>query len=1150
MKLKFWTLIFLLALATMARAATNDLTGLLQKGLFEEEANRDLTAAIANYQSLTNAFDKDRQLAATAIFRLGECYRKLGKTNEAVVQYERILHDFNDQQTLVTLSQQNLTGLRQRGTVGSETLAELDNLRAALARTQADVARIDALPAANRTVGIASMYGNDKNIQTLSQELQSLRQKEAALLTRYLPENSQVKDVSKQVQAAEEALKIRTDNLTAAAHASLDAAEEAYRQKVAEVTSGSSSSGVAANSSQTAQLKSLGAAQRAELAQNESLLKTLQSMNKEDLRKALPGIFPDNQLDTLENRLTEAKQNLVQLKIQYGPDHPRYHNAEDLIKTIEQQIDDRIDGIMLGTQAKIDSEKSYLANIEGATPSTGTSGGGGSSESPTTDEEQQEIRRIQAMIQNSPDLINAPGQGVHGSDTPLLVAASKGQLIVAKYLLDHGADVNGFSANHGSTALCTAAENGHKAMVELLLAHGADVSAGGLNPLFLAVSRGYTGVAQVLLAHKADVNKPSGTDTSGQRPVHVAARDNRTDLLQVLLNNKADVNVTDKDGHTPLELAAMANATAAAKLLLDLKAATETKDIYGNTPLCEAADRGNTDMVSLLLNSGAAVDATNSHNATPLLLAVAKGHADAARVLLEHKADPDHRGTLPQFRPYPWIAQQDWNKQPVTFAIMITNTEILKLVLDAGANPEGDSSLVEASPLFYAIDKNYVDGLQLLLQHGANANRPSTNGIPPLTMIVSRRADKRMVPLLLDKGADPNAESRQYYPPLFYTSDPEIGRWLLDHKADVNLQTASGLTALMNASETNFVKFLLENGAKTDLQQTNGNTALHYAAGTYSSSPEKVALLLEHKANPNIQNEVGNTPLDIAQAGVSGQIPYTLLQAHAGGIAPAKVSPDNEQKIVELLTQAGGLANLPKRNQIEVRRGVNTAFTMYKDSQGRNRYSLLEVIAASYNFLTQHTSGRWLHDAPFRAQMFGGIESPIRFPDFKKVVIYRRTENSAKQTPINVDLDKILNTANCSQDTMLEWGDVVEIPEADHPVDLNWPGLSDEIVTTFTNCTSREVTIKIKDESTTLKLAASFHDPGNGPCQSTHASFMLRSVLDNSKLIRVSSDLSRVKVTRTDPATKKTTEWIVDCTNPKESDIWLRDGDVIEVPEK
>ena len=61
---------------------------------------------------------------------------------------------------------------------------------------------------------------------------------------------------------------------------------------------------------------------------------------------------------------------------------------------------------------------------------------------------------------------------------------------------------------------------------------------------------------------------------------------------------------------------------------------------------------------------------------------------------------------------------------------------------------------------------------------------------------------------------------------------------------------------------------------------------------------------------------------------------------------------------------------------------------------------------------------------------------------------------------------------------------------------------------------------------------------------------MLHSVLDNSKLVRVSSDLSRVKVTRQDPLTKKTTEWTIDCTNSDTDNLWLRDGDVIEVPEK
>jgi Ankyrin repeats (many copies)/Tetratricopeptide repeat len=60
--------------------------------------------AIQEYQAVITRFDQDRQLAATAIFRLAECYRKQGNTNEANVQYLRILHEFPDQTQLVALS--------------------------------------------------------------------------------------------------------------------------------------------------------------------------------------------------------------------------------------------------------------------------------------------------------------------------------------------------------------------------------------------------------------------------------------------------------------------------------------------------------------------------------------------------------------------------------------------------------------------------------------------------------------------------------------------------------------------------------------------------------------------------------------------------------------------------------------------------------------------------------------------------------------------------------------------------------------------------------------------------------------------------------------------------------------------------------------
>src|SRR5258705_10439639 len=88
--------------------AADPISEALQKGLFEEEANHNFEAAIKAYQSVIDQTAEQRKLAATAVFRLGECYRKLNKTNDAISQYQRILREFSDQGNLATLSGQNL----------------------------------------------------------------------------------------------------------------------------------------------------------------------------------------------------------------------------------------------------------------------------------------------------------------------------------------------------------------------------------------------------------------------------------------------------------------------------------------------------------------------------------------------------------------------------------------------------------------------------------------------------------------------------------------------------------------------------------------------------------------------------------------------------------------------------------------------------------------------------------------------------------------------------------------------------------------------------------------------------------------------------------------------------------------------------------
>ena len=62
----------LLLLSTGPLQAADPVAELLQKGLMQEEAQRDVVAAIQTYQDVLLRIDAQRQFAATAVFRLDE----------------------------------------------------------------------------------------------------------------------------------------------------------------------------------------------------------------------------------------------------------------------------------------------------------------------------------------------------------------------------------------------------------------------------------------------------------------------------------------------------------------------------------------------------------------------------------------------------------------------------------------------------------------------------------------------------------------------------------------------------------------------------------------------------------------------------------------------------------------------------------------------------------------------------------------------------------------------------------------------------------------------------------------------------------------------------------------------------------------------
>ena len=98
--------VLLIASIFLTRAGDGQAVASYERGLLEEEAHHELDAAIYNYRESLAYLITNRQMLASAVFRLGECYRKQGKLTEARLQYRRILRDFPDQTSLARTSQE------------------------------------------------------------------------------------------------------------------------------------------------------------------------------------------------------------------------------------------------------------------------------------------------------------------------------------------------------------------------------------------------------------------------------------------------------------------------------------------------------------------------------------------------------------------------------------------------------------------------------------------------------------------------------------------------------------------------------------------------------------------------------------------------------------------------------------------------------------------------------------------------------------------------------------------------------------------------------------------------------------------------------------------------------------------------------------
>ena len=87
-KLKHITVLFLLAVVLSASAApAKEASGLLQEGLYAEEIEGDLDAAIQIYEKVIQNGSAQRSHVAQALYRQGMCYLKKQREQQAKLAF-------------------------------------------------------------------------------------------------------------------------------------------------------------------------------------------------------------------------------------------------------------------------------------------------------------------------------------------------------------------------------------------------------------------------------------------------------------------------------------------------------------------------------------------------------------------------------------------------------------------------------------------------------------------------------------------------------------------------------------------------------------------------------------------------------------------------------------------------------------------------------------------------------------------------------------------------------------------------------------------------------------------------------------------------------------------------------------------------------
>jgi ankyrin repeat protein len=327
------------------------------------------------------------------------------------------------------------------------------------------------------------------------------------------------------------------------------------------------------------------------------------------------------------------------------------------------------------------------------------------------------------------------------------IAAQNGDIEAMKVLLDAGADIDGPDKLE-MPPIIYAVNMMRVESVEFLLARGAKVDARdhlGHTALIQAVNRDSPEMVRMLLKAGADVNALDRTRVSLLMQASLA---NTQDVIPLL--EKAGARYASA-GEEMMAAASYGDAVRL-RVLIAAGAPLEFRmnSVYGHdiTPLMAAALQGQTVAVRALLAAGANVNAVDSGRQTALFYAFRGKHRSTIDELVAAGSD---------------VMQKNGGGETILMRLASTmdDAELARRLIDAGADPGAQTtSGSHSTALMQAAIFGHTRVLKVLLDAGAPVDVQTTDNHFTALIEAALSGHTESVQLLLKAGADPGIKDK------------------------------------------------------------------------------------------------------------------------------------------------------------------------------------------------------------------------------------------------------------------------------------------------------------------------------------------------------------------------------------------------------